>query len=82
MVTAKNSGQIMQQTLREPGTKVTLPTGETVSKYQQSRRFQIAGFPAINEPLPEGIQTEDIIKQWPNHLVRISWTHNNLSNRL
>ncbi|KAL9063697.1 MAG: hypothetical protein Q9161_009327 [Pseudevernia consocians] len=71
MVTAqvsKSSGRSMRQTLHQPDTKVTLPTGETVSKYLQLRRVQIPGFPAINEPLPEGIQTEDIIKQWPNHL--------------
>lgn len=65
----------MRQTIREPGTKVALPTGETVSKLQQVRRVQIPGFPAITKPLPDGIQTEDIIKQWPNHLVRICETH-------
>ena len=71
----------MRQTLHETGTKITLPTAETISKYQQLRRVQIPGFPAINEPLPEGIQTEDIIKQWPNHLVCISWTRITLSDR-
>ena len=65
----------MQQTFREPGTKVTLPTGETISKYQHLRRVQIPGFPTITEPLPLGIQTEDLIRQWPDHLVRISETH-------
>lgn len=64
----------MRQIFREPGTKVALPTGETISKVQQLRRVQIPGFPAITKPLPESIQTEDIIKQWPNHLVRICGT--------
>lgn len=70
--TSKSSGRFMPQ-MREPAIKVTLPTGEAVSSYQQSRRSHISGFPAITEPLPAGILTEDIIKQWPNHLVRTSW---------
>lgn len=65
----------MRQTLRESGTKVTLPTGETISKYQQMRKVQIPGFPATTESLPVGIETEDIIKHWPNHLVSISWAY-------
>lgn len=78
---SKSSERSIEQTHGEPGTKVTLPTGENISKYQQLRRVHIPGFPATTERLPEGIETEDIIKQWPNHLVRISGTHITLSNQ-
>ena len=70
---SKSSGGGTQKTLCESATKVTLPTGETISKSQQLRKVQILGFPATTEPLPAGIETEDIIKQWPNHLVCIFW---------
>ena len=72
---SQSTGRSTEQALRELVTRVTLPTGETISESQLLRRVQIAGFPEMTEPLPEGIQTEDIIKQWPNHLVRMSRTH-------
>ena len=53
----KSSGRSMRQ-----GTKLTLPTGETISKSQHLRRVQIPGSPVITEHLPVGIKTEDIIK--------------------
>ena len=62
-------------------TKITLPTGETISKHQHLRRIQIPGFPATTEHLPAGILTEDIIKQWPNHLVRDLWSEPFLTNQ-
>lgn len=62
-------------------TRITLPTGETISKHQHQRRTQIPNFPVTTEHLPVGIQTEDIIKQWPNHLVRISASTPTLSNQ-
>lgn len=67
---AKSSGRSMRQ-----GTKVALPTGEIISKNQHKRRIRIPDFPVTTEHLPAGIQTEDIIKQWPNHLVSIHCTH-------
>ena len=62
---SKSSGRSVRQS-----TKLTLPTGETISKHQHLRIVQIPGFPATTEHLPAGILTEDIIKQWQNHLVR------------
>ena len=64
MNTARGSKSVRQST------KLTLPTGEIISEHQQLRRIQIPGFPVTTEHLPAGILTEDIIKQWPNHLVR------------
>ena len=72
--TSTGSERFMRHT-REPAIKVPLPTGETISNYQLYRRSHIPGFPAATEILPTGILTEDIIKQWPNHLVRTSWAH-------
>ncbi|KAF6239445.1 hypothetical protein HO173_002707 [Letharia columbiana] len=84
---SKSSERSIGQTHGEPGTKVTLPTGENISKYQQLRRVHIPGFPATTERLPEGIETEDIIKQWPNHLwgplllqVIAHWSPKQISN--
>lgn len=50
---SQGTGRGMRQTLREPGTKVILPTGETIPRYHHLRRVQIPGFPATREPLPE-----------------------------
>ena len=65
----KSFRQNKRQTLCEPRIRVTLPTGETISQYQHLRRVQIPGFPATTEALPRGIQTEELIREWPNHLV-------------
>ena len=46
----------------------TLPKGEVIREYQNSRRFHFVDYPPITQPLPEGIEDEDIIKHWPNHL--------------
>ena len=48
--------------------KIKLPTGETITEHQESRRVHHAGFPPITQALPKDIQQEDIIKHWPNHL--------------
>ncbi|KAK3176482.1 hypothetical protein OEA41_007805 [Lepraria neglecta] len=48
--------------------KIKLPTGETITEHQKSRRVHHAGFPPITQASPKDIQQEDIIKHWPNHL--------------
>ena len=50
------------------GATYKLPTGEIITEQQKARRIHFAGFPPITQPLPEDLQDEDIIKQWPNHL--------------
>ena len=61
------AGQTKRYTL-PAANMFSLPTGETITQQQMSRRKHFSGFPSMTEPLPYGIQQEEIIKKWPNHL--------------
>lgn len=47
---------------------ITLCTGETLRLGEIARRARDPGFPAISVPIPADIVTEDIIREYPNHL--------------
>ena len=49
-------------------TTATLSTEESITVLRTSKRAHFDGFPDIRQPLPAGIQDEEIIRNWPNHL--------------